>query len=1393
MSVASLSVNRPVTVLMIFLGVILLGLISWAKLPQELFPSITYPQITVVTSYENAAPEEIESLITKIVEEAVGTVNNVKRISSVSKEGSSLVMVEFNWGTNMDFAALNVREKVDLIKERLPREAKDPVVMKYNPFDLPVANLAVTGPMTPLDLREMCRKYVKDAIEKVEGVASATITGGEEREILVEIDQPRLRASQISIVSIVESLKSANLNYPAGTIKEAFYEYLIRTMGEYQTINEIKDTPAALDIPGEKAATLKEKEEEEQKGRRLVYLKDIATVKDTVKEKTSISRYMGKDNVSLVVRKQSGSNTVNVVKGIKREIQKLLDNKLPKGVKIQMTYDQSVFISGAIGNVRDAGIQGGVLSFIVLFLFLWELKAALIITAAIPLCVTATAVLMYFTGINLNMMSLGGLAMGVGMVVDNANIVIENIIRHRQQLKKSFVTSIIDGTSEMTSAIIGSTLTNIAVFLPFVFVVGIAGQIFKQLSFTISFSLIASIIVALSLVPVLILICGESKRDERITQKVEYYTDIYTTKFRDWLRALLQHKMLILVVTAGLFAASMLLLLTLNREFMPRVDQRQFIIKADLAPGIRLEITDGVARKIEKAILALPETKDCTVNIGASEEKDSPEKSALQTLGSHQAQILVNLQKKGGRYKRSTDEVIQYLKSLFDKESLENADIEYVAQATSLGSAVEQGAPIVLEIKGPDLNKLIGYASLIQNQIKTIDGVYGVKSTMAKPSPETKLNILKDKATLYGLSVRDIAVTTQVALKGYVATKFKEKNVEEDVDIRVRLRPQDRNDFGTLQRLLIHSPQGMEVAMSDLASMVKGRGPTEIKRIDQQRSIVVTANIFKRNFANVAKDITARLDALRRTHIPIEYTVDLTGEQQKMKESFSSLAFALILAILLVYMIMAAEFESLWQPLLIMFTVPLSLIGVAFCLFITRTSLSVVAYLGIIMLGGIAVNNGIVLIELVNSLRKEGYSAEEAVLEAARTRLRPILMTSLTTILGLVPLALGIGEGAELQAPLALTVLGGLTSSTFLTLAFIPALYCVVEEQISNIPFFKKTDRLAEHAIDETASAQGLPAIQQQPGAEQPMPAIDASGLIEAQKHIEEEKERQLTAIRRQLQEKEATLKELEQKVHFQQASFTSQASDKEKQISDIKRLLKDKEAAIVALQNEMEKTKVEMSTFPADKEKDLQEKRQLLIDEEKRLQQISQEQKDYERSAAEKERQLNDMQRQLADRESNLGELKQNIDKQKRDIEALIEQKDAELAALEQKAAQQKQIEQTKLLEAKLEQEKKLAPAKPLTHEPIPGKASEQALIPEPSVMSDIEPGKSGPQGLNPRQVLLLEKLKTLERITRKEYSDMLNISTPTAARDLKELLDKKILVAKGPLGPGRWYEINK
>ncbi|MFH0739141.1 MAG: efflux RND transporter permease subunit [Candidatus Omnitrophota bacterium] len=1184
MALAKFSVNHPIATLMVFLAIILLGFISWVQLPQELFPPITYPQITVVTAYENAAPEEIESLITKIIEEAVGTVNNVKRISSVSKEGLSLVMVEFSWGTNMDFAALNVREKIDLIKERLPRESQEPIVMKYNPFDLPVMNLAITGPLSALELRELSRKYIKDAIEKVEGVASATISGGDEREILVEIDQARLRASQVSIVSIVDTLKATNINYPAGTIKQTFLEYLIRTMGEYQKIGEIQDTPTALELPEDDTKTQQEKEKQEKlKSRRLVYLKDIGRVKDSIKEKTSISRYNGKESVSITVRKQSGTNSLNVVIGIKKEIRKLLTEKIPRGVKIEVTYDQSKFIQEALGSVRDAGIQGGILAFIVLFIFLWEISSALIITSAIPICITATIILMYFTNINLNMMSLGGLAMGVGMVVDNANVVIENIFRYRQQEKKPLKEAIVLGTEEMVSPIIGSTLTSIAVFLPFAFVVGIAGQIFKQLSFTITFSLLASIVVAISLVPVLMAFSREQSRRlpgyfiaEKINEVIlrDEKTHSHEISFGKFVVFMLERKFKVIGVVLLLFLLSLLVLFTTEKQFLPKVDQRQFIIKVDLAPGTRLEVTDSVVKKIEKLLLGVPDTKGVTVNIGSSEQKASAEETVVQTMGAHQAQIMVNLKQRSRKLNaiHSTDEIIQYLKNSLGKREMEGATIEYIAQETSFGTALEQGAPIAIEIKGPDLSNLVDIASEFQAQIKKIPGVYGTKSSMSAPSPETKLNILKDKASLYGLSVRDIAITSQVALKGYVATKFKEKQSQEDVDIRVRLRQEDRNDLGNLRRLLIRSPLGMDISMSDVAYLTHGSGPTEIKRVDQQRSVVITANTYQRKLGQIISDVE-RISRNLKYKLSKDYSITLTGEQQRMQESFKSLAFALIFAFTLVYMIMAGEFESLWQPFLIMFTVPLSLIGVAFSLFITRTPLSVVAYLGIIMLGGIAVNNGIVLIELVNQLRKEGYSPYEAVLKASKTRLRPILMTSLTTILGLLPLALGMGEGAGLQAPLALTVMGGLTSSTFLTLVFIPALYLIVVEHFG-----------WEQTVIETKP---------QPQEETPLP----------------------------------------------EPLFKEEPSPKQ-----------------------------EIPPAPI---------------------------------------------------------------------------------------------------------------AQPIAQAQLP------AIVPKTTAQPETI--------LNPRQKEVLEKLKTIKRITRKEYAQLFKVSVPTAARDLKELVDKGLLAPQGPLGPGRWYEIKE
>ena len=509
MSLPDFSVKRPVTTIMIFSAIALLGIMSWNRLPQELFPPITYPQLTVVTSYENAAPEEIETQITRLIEESIGTVSNLRRVTSISKEGISIVIGEFSWGTNMDFAALGVREKIDLVKERLPIDAEEPIVKKFNPFDLPIMTLSVTGDMHPAKLRAITQKYIEGEIEKIEGVASAEVAGGVEREILVEIDQDRLQASGVSILEVVNSVRDANINYPAGTIKEVFTEYLIRTIGEFEEIYEIGDIAVAREEIREEwrfpqYSRVEQRPMFDDDGmptEKLILLKDIAKVKDTFKEVTSISRYNGQDNISVSIQKQAVSNTIKVASRISTALKDIRKN-IPRGIKIEIVYDQSSFIKNSINGVRDAALQGGVLAFLVLLVFLRNVKSSLIVTLSIPISIMVTFSFMYFGNLSVNMMSLGGLALGVGMLVDNAVVVIENIYRHRQSgsdAKNSASTA----TTEVSGAIFASTLTTVAIFLPIVFVIGIAGQLFKELAFTVTFSLLGSLIVALSLIPVM--------------------------------------------------------------------------------------------------------------------------------------------------------------------------------------------------------------------------------------------------------------------------------------------------------------------------------------------------------------------------------------------------------------------------------------------------------------------------------------------------------------------------------------------------------------------------------------------------------------------------------------------------------------------------------------------------------------------------------------------------------------------------------------------------------------------------------------------------------------------------------------------------------------------------
>ncbi|NQU95643.1 MAG: efflux RND transporter permease subunit [Candidatus Omnitrophica bacterium] len=1042
MSLPEFSIRRPVTTVMIFAGILLFGFISLSRLPQELFPPITYPQLTVVTTYENAAPEEIETLITKPVEEAIGTVSGLRRVKSISKEGLSLVMAEFGWSQNMDFAALRMREKIDLIKERLPRESEEPLVMKYNPFEMPIMVLSVIGDRSPQAIREISRRIIKDELEKIEGVASATITGGLEREIIVEVDQGRLRAHNVPLMNVARSIADANLNYPAGTIKESFYEYLIRTIGEFEHVNEIQEIAVKVekDEP-EGRGEDEEKKSKISKTKKIVLLKDVGTVTDTVKERTSFSRYKGEENISVSIQKQAQVNTLQVVNRVKEALD-FIRAEAPDDIKIQIVSDQSKFIKDAINGVRDAAFQGGILAFLVLLLFLRNVRSSIIVTFSIPISIIAIFTLMYWGKLSINMMSLGGLALGVGMLVDSAIVVLENITRHKE-LGEDDKAASITGANEVSNAITASTLTTVVVFFPMVFVVGIAGQIFKQLAFTVIFSLVASLFVALTLIP--LLVSRKDRNTERKSSEVSTQKDFALLSFYgNMLSNFLRVKKIGLFVVLLIFLGSLFLFIPLDKELMPKVDQGQFTVKVDLPSGTRLEVTDRVARRIEDYLLGLPYVEDINSIVGSTKGKEA--KDVLQRLGSHQAEIRLTLKKKR---KIKTQEAVQNIKSHLEVIGIEDANVDFILQESIFSAAVEESTPIIIEIKGQNMPILTKITEKLMKKVEKIKGVYGVKTDMPEPSPEAKVFINKDKASLYNLSVFDIAQTAQIGLKGYIASQLKEKGQE--IDIRVRLREKDRDDFNKLSRLQVHSPDGHVVPLFTVAKFGKGKGPSEIKRLDQERTILILANIFKRPLKDVISDITK---AINKLDIPEDFTVKLAGESEEMNESFNSLIFALVFSIILVYMIMAAQFESFFQPFIIMVTVPLSIIGVVLALFITGTSVNVVAFLGVIMLGGIVVNNGIVLIDYVNLLRAQGKSVYDSVVEASKARLRPILMTAMTTILGLVPMALAIGEGSELRSPLAISVIGGLFVSTFLTLLVVPAIYLLSHEVTTKL--FKK-------------------------------------------------------------------------------------------------------------------------------------------------------------------------------------------------------------------------------------------------------------------------------------------------------------------------------------------------
>ena len=1017
MNIPAFSVNRKITVLMLTLIVCLFGIIAFVRIGIDMMPELEYPFVSVVTSYEGVASEDIENQITKPIEETVSTVKRVSSIRSISKEGVSVVMVEFEWGTLLDFAAQDVRDKISWITDYLPEEADTPLVVKFNMSDSPILFYGVTGMEDTIKLRQYLNDNVKGRIERLDGVAICWITGGLEREINVLVDRDRLRAYNLSLSQVIETLKRENLNVSAGHVTRGYTEYLVRTMGEYKSLEPIANTIVSMH------------------NGTPIYVKDIARVEDTHKEIRSYSRTNRKDSLIVMILKQSGANTVTVIDRVKAALDEIKD-ELPKGVTFHPVIDFSRIIKKVVKRTNFNAIQGGILAILVILFFLGSWRPTLIISLAIPLSVVTTFLGIYGLGYTFNIMTLGGLALGIGMLVDNAVVVIENTFRHLDELGKDRNEAAKVGATEVGMAITASTLTTMAVFFPMVLTSGIAGKLSRPLALTVCLALLASLFVSLTIVPMIAstLLKGR-RRDESGPGPGRSRFEPIRNVYRRSLGWALRHRKTVIAATLLLFAGSVYMVPSLGFEFMPKQDIPILSMMAKMPVGTNLEETNRVIGNIEDILFDQPEIQYAALVIGLTETSKMDLAWGMGTADVNEAQIMVKLVDKEDRI-RLSDEITDAIRRRLPK--IKGAEFTFIDLGEMMMGAGSE-SPVEVKIFGKELSVLKGVGASIAEACRDIPGLRDVELSLKDTKPEIRIKVDREKAARLGLTVGAIGRTVKEAFLGIVASRYRIGG--DEYDLRVRLQDLDRNSISDIRNINIPSPLGYQIPLYQVAEIEFGRGPVEITREDQERKVTVKANTFGRDIGSIVEDIKKKVTNIR---LPEGYFVKYGGRYQDMEEAFSGLLWALVVAIMLVYMIMAAQFESLLTPFVIMFTVPLGFIGVVAGLLAFGRTLSVPALMGIMILTGIAVNNGIVMIDYVNRLRKRGMEFGEAIVEGAAVRVRPILVTAVTTILGMLPMALSHTEGAELRAPMAIAVASGLLFSTFLTLFIIPIAYSIV-------------------------------------------------------------------------------------------------------------------------------------------------------------------------------------------------------------------------------------------------------------------------------------------------------------------------------------------------------------
>ena len=1014
-------------------GLVLLGLICFFRLPVDLLPNVTLPMVVVFTEWPNVAPEEIEAEVTRPIERALSTTPGLYHVSSSTQEGSSMVRVQFRWGTDIGRAAVDVLQLVQNAKRSFPSDPtlRDPVVGKADPTQIPILIFGVSGEEDPVKLRTLLDNQITPMIESAGGVASATATGGQQRSIMVDVDPVRLRAHHMALNDVMRRIVQENINLPAGIAKQSETEYVIRSLGWLTSVDEIANVPLGT-YDGQ-----------------TVYVRDVADVRDSHTETRVYSRLNGSPAVALMVIKQSGANTVNTAKGVFDRIEMV--KKLYPNLKFGVAYDQSKFISESVNDVRTSAIIGGILAVLILLFFLRNIRSTLVVALSIPTSIISTFALIYMCGFTLNTMSLGGLALATGLIVDDAVVVLENIFRHIERDKKAPAEAAVSGTGEIMSAVVASTWTVMVVFLPLLLIRGQSGQMFTQFALVVIFSLAVSLLDATTVVPMLAsrFISGEAHAEDmanashdhqnplmRAFHRFGLWFDRMDAGYRSGLHWALHHRKAVVFGALGITLCSTLLWPWIGTELMPQSDSGDFRINVKLPPGTALTKTNEVMLKIEDIVQRNPNVMTALSTAGSSMSI----RGTMSHLSSSQGSVSVKL-KEGRRV--STQDVIDDLR----KELSQIPGVRPRLTLFDLVSALMSGGNTTVEVDifGEDLGVLSQVGNEVLRRIQNVPGLQNVDLNWQESMPEIQWKVDRAKASQAGVSFQDVADTIQTATNGSIASYYQEKGFQ--YPIVVQMPESARKTASRMAELAISPSMGgsgaEDVLLGQLAQPVYGTGPNEITRLDRQRFIAVSGNPLGRSSGEIQADV---MKALSDLTLPQGYYWAWGVDQQRREEEFGGMWLAVFLAIAIIYMLLASQFESLIHPLTILLSVPLAATGVLLGLFLTGRSFGLTAFIGVLMLVGIVVKNGILLVDYTNVLRGRGMERNEALLTAGPTRLRPILMTASAATLGMLPIALGIGKGSEIQGPMATAVIGGLVTSTVLTLFVVPTVYSLLDD-----------------------------------------------------------------------------------------------------------------------------------------------------------------------------------------------------------------------------------------------------------------------------------------------------------------------------------------------------------